>query len=352
VLAVALVVPLGAQIKLPSPAATDPLSKASPVANQAWLTLLNSFSNGGATPGSNQQDSAATNTPASLATAALARADLAKAFYQAYPTHPDATAARKLEILALLDADTGSTPAVSARLSSTELAFRHDTTVSEADRAIVAGFYDFRQAVKSPDTTGSPLTAIEQAARGLVTEFPQQPQGYESLLTLAAQKGNPRGLIIAQGLISSAGSASVKQRAQSLVTRLGLKGRKLSDVVPALAATQPAGTGKLTIVYSWSIQSPSSLAMAKLLGQRPTDHGLWIGVNLDAKSALASAEKIAADGKFPGQQVYDDQGANGTVAKAFGFDSAPLALFVGSDGVIVDVYDAQVLLNTLPYFGL
>jgi hypothetical protein len=319
------------EAKFPAPASLDPLSKADPAANQAWSGVDDAFTGRTKVSG-------------------LARADLARNFYLNFPQHPRAVEARKLEVLALLDA--GASNASGSRLYAAAHALRNDPNVPDKDRAIVAGFYDLRLAAVGLARSENEFTVYETVARALTVEFPRQPQGYETLLTLAAQKGNPHGLALARELAASSAPDGIVKRAQRLAIRLNLTGKKLSQTLPMVAAAQPTGSGKLTIVYTWSTLNAESILLAQQLAQLNVGRAQWIGVNLDLAGARSAAEKLASDGRFPGVQIYDDRGPDGTVAVALGVDSAPVAFFVGSDGVIVDVHAAGSLLKTLPYFGL
>ena len=120
---------------LPSPMLVGDLAKADPAANQAWANLETAFiANAPAANG---------NSPADMATSAIAKADLAESFYEQYPSHPRAIEARKYEIFALLDGAIPSNADLQARLSSRVAAFRANLSFPEKDRAIVAGSYDF-----------------------------------------------------------------------------------------------------------------------------------------------------------------------------------------------------------------
>lgn len=351
-------------------ASLDPLAQADPNGTQEWrkvkaadAEMVKAFKE------KVRANDSARNTDATAT--AIARADAAKKFYQTYPKHPSATEARKLEIFALMDGDEGGDgfAALDARLNAASRAFRRDKNLPERERVAVAGAVDFHGAGRSPKTRAAFAAACEQVARDLIAEFPAQPAGYESLLALAAQRDNDRGADLAREVASTATIPSVRLTAARLSTRLGLKGRNLADILPSLAqpvsapgnsiaksipvgASGRSATGPLTIIYSWSVNDPASLATARLLGQRRVDRARWIGVNLDAKSSHATAQKIAIEGGFPGTQIYDELGLEGATATTLGFGPVPAALLVASDGEIGDVYLIDDIVNTLGRFGL
>lgn len=286
----------------------------------------------------------------SSARRAVGRADELRSFYLKHPEHPQARAAKKAEIMALLDASVDRDPTTEARLDTAARAFCGDTSNSERERAIVAGFHSFHQADLRLKSQSDYLISFEKVARDLINQYPTQPQGYESLLTLARDNDEAKSLTLAKELIASSAPESVKVGAGKLLTQLGLNGRVLSDVLPTLAeAKKPL---KPTIIYGWASWSPGSLALAQTLGTRRTDAVVLIGLNLDVAVDRAAAENLAAINKFPGHLIYDDFGTEGETARKLGVAGVPFVYFIDRSGVIRDVRGLIGLEKKLTDLGL
>lgn len=115
--------------------------------------------------------------------AAVARADEAKAKYQTNPRGPAADRARIEEVVALLSAPKSDAPA-RERLLATLAAARNDTSLARSLRAELVATYEMAEAVRQAGSASREenLAAIAAAARKVQAEFPDQPQGFESLL--------------------------------------------------------------------------------------------------------------------------------------------------------------------------
>jgi hypothetical protein len=217
--------------------------------------------------------------------------------------------------------------------------------------ARITEFEDLRAATGAPTTVAEMLQASEAAARRLMTEFPDQGDGYEWMLVLAAKAGKGKGAALAGELADSSAPDEVRQEARRMLTRVGLVGRKLAEIAPALMAAWPAGSRSLTIIYAWSMRNPASLARARLLGWRRVNAARWIGLNLDTAADHAFAKRLAALGRFPGLQVYDDRGSGSDLAEKLGL-SAGTVLLIDTDGMIADVHTGDDLTDMLEFFQL
>jgi len=322
-----------------SPPASIPLPAAL-TAGQAWQSLRQNFG-GSASAGQGANISAAQQS--------LALADQARGFYLQFPQDVHARDAKKLEVTALLGATIKGNPGTEVRLQAAALAFEGDSGNPESDRAIVAGFNYFHLASQKVKQPADEPVLFEGVARRLMQEFPAQPQGYESLLTLAYSDGEAQSRSLANELVGSAAPDDVKAGAQKLLTQLALKDHLLSSVAPALAG---ALAGKPAIIYVWASWSPDSLALAQMFGTRQLDGAAWIGLNVDDASVQDAARQAAAAGKFPGQQIYDKLGIQGTIATSLGVSRVPWVCLVDSQGVIRDVRGLDDLATKLTNLGL
>ena len=328
--------PVQAQSTLPASTPVQP----SLTAGQAWQSVRQNFAAGAIAtemvdPSPGKQN--------------LVLADQARDFYRRFPQDSRAREARKLEVTALLGATIDGNPATEARLQAMALAFESDSGNSERDRAIVAGFHYFHVASRNIRRPADEPVLFEGVARRLMQEFPTQPQGYESLLTLAHRNDEAQSRALANELLGSAAADGVKAEAQKLLTQLGLKDCPLSSVAPALAG---ALAGKPAVIYVWASWSPDSLALAQMLGTRRLDAATWIGLNVDDASGQDAARKAAAAGQFPGQQMYDNRGMAGPLAASLGVSSVPWVCLVDSQGVIRDVRGLDDLATKLALWGL
>jgi len=328
--------PVQTQSSPPAPAPPPP----SLTAAQAWQSVRQNFAAGA---------SARQGVDVSPGKQNLALADQARDFNQQFPQDSHAREARKLEITALLGATIDGNPATEARLQAAALAFEGDIGNSESDRAIVAGFHYFHLASQNIKQPADEPVLFEGVARRLMQEFPGQPQGFESLLTLAYRAGEAQSRALASELAGSAAPDHVRAGAQKLLTQLALKDQPLSSVAPALAG---ALAGKPAVIYVWASWSPDSLALAQMLGTRQLDSATWIGLNVDDTSAQGAARQASAAGRFPGQQTYDDRGMDGALAATLGVSRVPWVCLVDSQGVIRDVRGLDDLATKLTGLGL
>ncbi len=271
--------------------------------------------------------------------AAIELADKAKSFYGRYPQHPRMVQARKLEVLALLDGD-GEGDAdheVGKRLSHTAMAMRNDPRLPENERAEVAGFYDFHQAFKDLRRQEDAVPVLGRVARRLIKEFPQQPQGYQSLLGLAEKTGGKVGIDLSTEVADSSGHPEWIQRAVALRTRLSLVGRKLNEVSDSVVAREN-GKGRVMMIYTWAAAVPGTVEMGQALNQGQARSLDLVGVNLDDSAGLAAAQELAESAPLPGQQVFVADGeSQAGWASALGLDSPGLLVVADGDGVVRQV---------------
>jgi hypothetical protein len=280
-------------------------------------------------------------------------ADLAKDFYTKNPQHKKATEARKLEAIMLVQAVQSGDTAIEGRMETTVNAFINDKTVGEAYRAEIAGTHAFAGLAGKALSADEMSNAQEKIARSLMLSFPSQPQGYESLLTLAQQKDMVKEKALLQELLATPAPVSVKQSVQLLLERLALVGQPFSDVLSdagAKTVQSAVVAGKPTLVYTWASWSPGSIDMAEKLAKRNTAAANLVGVNLDSDQTVAM--DLATKHGLPGAQQFDSRGADGALAKRLKVNGAPLVFLIDAKGVIQDVRGTDNFDQKLTALGL
>lgn len=304
----------------------------------------------------NRENAGAAQQPGAKASAseraakATRLADQAKDFYSKNPGHPKALEARSMEAHQLIEAvDFGGDDTVRKRMEVTVDKMRKDQTVPVQMRVVIAGAHDFSTSIRQCTKTEQVTLALEKVARGLMAEFPDQPQGYESLLTVARERDEPQAKALARELLRSSASAFVKEGAQTLLDQFALIGRDLGGVLKQ-AGAKAMQSGKPTVIYSWAGWSPNSLTLAAFLSSKNLTGINLIAVNLDQD--VAAAKKIAGDRSLPGLMNFDPLGPKGPLAAALKFNGAPQVYVTDAQGVIRDVRGLDNLDQKLQQLGL
>ncbi len=283
----------------------------------------------------------------------VTNADRAKDFYTQNPKHAKAAEARKLESVLLMQAVLTGDVSNEGRMESTVQAFCEDRTVAESQRAEVAGIRGFQGALRKGRTPGGVSANTENVARSLIVSYPSQPQGYESLLTIASEREMAKSRALATEILGMPAPLPVKEGAQLLVERYNLVGKPLAQILSDAGAAQARSTiqkGRPTIIYTWASWSPGSLVLGEMLAKRDTAKANIIGLNLDEDTS--ASDKLAKTRKLSGSHVYDQRGAKGALAQGLKVNSAPLVYFVDEQGVIRDVRGLDGLEQKLTENGL
>jgi hypothetical protein len=343
---------LTGQVAESSRPTTNPPSKLAP-AELAWLNVRAAMFTPDQSKELPVEPAARKAAIARHAARFVAAADTAKGFYTTYPDHPKAEEGKKHEVHALTLAVQAGNATVEGRLNAAVESIRADKTISTKFKAQAISAYAFHQAMRGKKTKAERFAAIEQVARNLAADFPDQPQGYESLLTVALagdDEANVRS--IAAELLSSPSPESVKTNARALLGRLDLVGKPIAaefdgaDVKIAKAATK---AGRATLIYTWASWSPSSLDLAAKLKKRGVNANV-VALNLDEDTK--AAEAIALKEGLLGTAVYDERGREGALAQRLSIKTAPQVIIVDDEGVIRDVRGEMDLTKKLQSLGL
>lgn len=263
-------------------------------------------------------------------------ADLAKSFVEKYPQHAKVDEARAQEVLALINARHAGDATVEGRLVEAVQAMGDDKKIAASQRVRAIAAYQFNQAmrVKAANKVER-LAKIETVARSLTVSFPNEPQGYESLLTVAtAVDSDDKAKELANELAKGKGPLEVRQEAKYLAERLDLVRQPVSTALRNGNAKTKHKEGQPMVIYTWATWSPGSIALAAKLQQRLPNSRL-IGINLDTDSSIATA--AAAEKKIPGEQEYDDRGREGAVAQSLKLRRPGQIVIVDGQGVIRSV---------------
>lgn len=211
----------------------------------------------------------------------------------------------------------------------------------------------FNLAMRGRKTRTERLAAIEQVARNLAGDYPTEPQGYDSLLTVAvATEDDTQSRRIADELLRSPAHESVKEGARALVGRMNLVGQPLETELTGAEATQAKAAvkaGQSTVIYTWASWSPASIELAAKLKKRGVNAAI-IALNLDEDRP--AAEALAAKEALPGIPVYDERGRAGSLAQRLKIRTAPQVIIVDATGKISDVRGEINLEKKLTQLGL
>ena len=325
-------------------------------ADQAWLEVRTPLYASMPNPTGAQRPTNAEEVRAAMApraAAAVAHADRAKNFQVLYPANKNAPDAKLVEVRALVSAVELGDATVEGRLSTAVQALREETTLPSQIRVQAIAAYEFSRRMRGLKTHESRLEAIEEVARSLIVEFPGEPQGYESLLTLAnGSADEAKAKKIAHELERMPVPPAIKEETQRLVGRIQLVGQPLAAELTGANETEvktKLQEGVPTIIYSWATWNPGSLALAarlKVAGGAAN----FIGVNLDQDRTVAEA--AAQREALVGNLVYDSRGREGALAKRLKLGNAGEVLLVDAQGIIREVRGQGELTAKLKQIGL
>ncbi|MDD3179013.1 MAG: hypothetical protein PHQ04_01535 [Opitutaceae bacterium] len=280
----------------------------------------------------------------------IQQADKYKDFYTQYSQRPEAKEAECSEALALLYAARYDSTAQKERRDQAVKGVRSDTTIPLSKRFEIAAIADhFTARQQQGQKMADRLSAYEKVERGLISEFPDVPYGFEALLHVAEWSSDDIAARLAQELTDNKDTpAYVEKGARVLATRCTFVGRPLLDPLrPAVGAviTPESIRGQKVILYTWAAGNSSSLGLAQaIIKQAPPDAKL-IGVNLDTD--VSAAKAAAQKAKLPDLQLYNERGCESPLAKQLNLTTAPLVYLVDRNGLVLSVSAQRDLKATL-----
>lgn len=251
----------------------------------------------------------------------------AQAFYQKHPNDPRVIQARKIELTARINEESKG-QSLSKETQDRVHVFLQDSKIPSKDR------FDVDAAVKeselrfSPEKTqaGRHKLRIDHA-RQLMKSYEDDSRGYGYLLSIAKHESQESGIALAEEILKSKASGSLKLGAQRLIDQSKLKGSVLSIEGIDLKRLR----GKPVLIYAWSTQQPHVL---KLIGQVLTKFEVHtIGINIDED--IEQAKTYVREKKIPGAQFYD-RGMDGSICSQLNLTMQGSIYLLDSQGVLLD----------------
>lgn len=302
-------------------------SPRAPGADVAWTALQSSWST----------VAQGKSTPADWNSVAAA----AQKFQHDFPNDPQTRSAGKVAANALIHAD-DNLPALSTNARSVATTYIADFKNAAPDRVDVEINLEQAKLRRAQFTSREQWLAAHAAhARELMREFPDQPEGYGYLLSLAKTESTFDTHALADELLKSPAPAAYAAEAHRILHRLSLVGRPLvlTGAEPALAAAK----GKVLVLYTWRNQDDGFLAFIQ---RYSAVNGLtFIGINLDA--SMGPAKGKAAVLRLPGPQFYDGGNLNGPLAQQLQLIMGQSLYLIDRGGVVRDVNGQHALLGKL-----
>jgi hypothetical protein len=275
----------------------------------------------------------------------------AKDFYTKYPGHAKRDEAKLVEVRALVAASQAGDSSVDGELTKLVQAARADLSIPSALRVQMVSAYAFPKAMRNAKNHEGRLLEAAKVARSLAVEFPDQPQGPESLINIAASVDATTGRNIAQEVMAMRTSPVMRERAQALLDRLDLTGKPIAvELEGAEISSARSGlvAGRPTVVYTWASWSPGSIKLAaELKKQNPSANIMGICLDEDIESAAVLAEREG----LPGKLIYDSRGRDGALAKRLKIRGAPDVILIDNQGVIRDVQGVNDFDRKIKSFG-
>lgn len=270
-------------------------------------------------------------------------ADQTKDFYTRYAADPRAEEARVQE-MRLLDAAValGLTNALT-RLEGLEKARLADPKLPEEDRISIRLTAATRAAeILAATDEPKARAGLEDAARKLITEFPQHTEPYQVLLSLAGEDTSEKARTILQSLISTNVPEEIRETAQQMLKRAEVFGKPLDlrfTSVEGKEVDLATYKGKVVLIDFWATWCKPcirALPMVKEAYSRLQPKGFEIlGISFDDEKETLNAFTKRENMTWP--QYFDGNGWDNVIGSRFGIGSIPAMWLVDRKGVLRDL---------------
>lgn len=337
---------LGLAIAVSANAAGESKQKANPAsisemkptaADVAWMALKKAMPRGIDLVG--PEDTAdPTQRRAQHAKKLLADADQLRDFRRAHPRYPHLGEAKVMEAKALMRLTELGDRTLEKRRDQIVYEIRHDSTLARSVRFETAAYYEnLHVSEKTYSSHGDKMLAYEKAARRLLNEFPAEPAAFESLVAIARDSSQDRMLSIARELVAGPAPKGVREQAGALIRRCSLIGKPVSKLVINLSDSDGLLTetkDRISLLYTWKAEGPSSVALARYLGENTPSGIALVGVNLGGSGKSREASQEAT--KLPGIQLNESERAKDLI-DALELGTPGLVYLINRFGKIQDV---------------
>ncbi len=323
--------------------AVQPLMAQTNAAEQAWTALTN-FSMP-YPPMSWQTNPPTTDQLGKFddeqAAQAGALADMARNFYTLFPDNTNVSRARVTELQALqLAVHFGATNRQD-ELISREQALIADTNAPEELR------YELRldqigRQLKANSAAGADIkTEMEKAGRELIKEFPNGPEGYDILLTLAESSDLAKMQEYGYLMAKSGGPETLTNLGTGLLHRLAIIG----EPMPIAFTTQDGRevdlttlSNKVVLVDFWATWSQACVRdipeLKELYGQYHTNRFEIVGINFDDDTNRAAGFIRSQGMAWP--EYFG--GRDNKYGRDYALNTLPAAWLVDRKGIVRDVH--------------
>ena len=251
---------------------------------------------------------------ATQAAAAKQTAQLAKDFYTENPNHPKAAEAQKIEALSTVrSVQAGDSVREQAALTLAK-AYRERKDIPAKDRfevALAAERLALSSKIKAKTAADQPIE-WQLVSERLKGEFGDLSELHDFSMEIARRADLPTAVKIASSVASSPkASQEAKARAQSVMDRASLPGRRVNLKLPKIDGGEfdfSAPQDKLTFVLVWSVSDPLSLESAQRFAKAlPKDAQL---VYIALGGTTAQVTKLKASAPIAGIHCHAPAGAS------------------------------------------
>lgn len=251
-------------------------------------------------------------------------------FRQDFPDSSEARSAARIELTARVRIEEQAV-VLSPGITTAVGVYLRDTSNQPRDRLQLKIVFDQANLRRTRyESYEAGLEAQAGHARELMSDFPDQPDGYGYLLSLARLAPPTLASGLAGQLLANKNTpARFVAMALRIADRPALLGQPLR-LDGAEAAIRTAA-GKTLVVYSWRMEDEGFRSILKQMSSLADV--VFIGINLDED--LAAARK-AADG-LPGKQFYDGGGLDGPKATQLKLVLPTMVYLVDGQGIVRDV---------------